>query len=61
MFKVFAILAVLAAFPMSALAEQVPLTKNAGIHCAKDAADQAYLAPASQGINANVQSAQVAR
>lgn len=47
MFKLFAIFTALTALPVSALAEQVPLTKSAGIHCAKDSADQPYVAPIS--------------
>lgn len=44
MIKLFAILTVLAALPVSALAEQVPLAKNAAIHCTAPVADSAYTA-----------------
>jgi hypothetical protein len=60
MMKLFAILTVLAALPVSALAEQVPLSKSAGIHCAKDALDHVYTAPIAAGA-ASTQDAQVAR
>ena len=42
MIKLFAILTVLAALPVSALAEQVQLSKSSGIHCAKDTVDSPY-------------------
>ena len=42
MIKLFAILTVLAALPVSALAEQVHISKNSAIHCAKDTADKAF-------------------
>ncbi len=62
MIKLFAILTVLAALPVSALAEQVQLSKNSGIHCAKDAQDNAYTAPVSvAAAPASSGDAQVAR
>jgi|NOAtaT_7_FD_contig_21_1825966_length_531_multi_5_in_0_out_0_2 hypothetical protein len=47
MIKLFAILTVLAALPVSALAEQVQISKSAGIHCTKDAADVPFVRSAA--------------
>ena len=45
MIKLFAILTVLAALPVSALAEMTTVSNAAGIHCTKDVVDSAYSAP----------------
>lgn len=60
MIKLFAIFTVLAAMPVSALAEQVALAKPAAIHCAKDALDSAYTAPLV-AVTTNTGDAQIAR
>lgn len=61
MIKLFAILTVLAALPVSALAEQVQLSKNSAIHCSKDAADSAYTVVRSAAVSAQSGDAKVAR
>ncbi len=42
MIKLFAILTVIAALPVSALAYEVPLAKNSAIHCGADANKNAF-------------------
>lgn len=61
MIKLFAILTVLAALPVSALANQVQLSNSAGIHCAKDSLDNAYTAPAPVAVQGTTGDAIIAQ